>query len=159
MTPLFEKEVENLKALRARNDADAVSKAEKDLYAEAARFLVGFCAGGLLFFEKDLERMTKEVGKRILSKENLRTIRRLLIEQGDCAAFDDFAARLFDETVEFYDEYFSEHVIEKVGLPYSELHEMYWDEESQCWWRRDGGTITTTSFMPYKGTPLKIVPT
>ena len=97
-------------------------------------------------------------GEHILL-DDLRTIRRLLIEQGDCAAFEDFAARLFDETVEFYDEYFSEHVIEKDGLPYSELHEMYWDEESQCWWRRDGGTITTTSFMPYKGTPLKIVPT
>lgn len=159
MTPVFEKQVEELKSLRAGNDAEAVSKAEKELYSEAVRFLCGFCAGSLRVFEKDLERMTEEIGKRLLRPENLRTVRNLLLEQGDAAALDDFVAEQFDETAAFYDEYFSDHVIEKDGLPYSELNGMYWDEASKCWWREDDGVFTISSFMPYKGTPLKIVPT
>jgi hypothetical protein len=159
MMPLIDarKRLDELEALKGTADKATLIEAKKNLAWDALVQLFEIAVAPLRFYEQDAESAGRILKSDLINDEVAAEVYNRLVRDGDVDAYEEYVASKCEDAQRFYAKYFFRHVIEKDGLPYSTILEMWWNDEAKIWERQKDGVFEATCFMPYQGTPLKVV--
>ena len=155
----FERELQNIETLKRTAGKEDVRKAKHELLMQAMKWMFAFSTDLFLFYKEDAAKASSYLVRNIVNSDTAKEVYRRLIKEKSVDSYEEYVLDMRRKAEIFYDRYFSRFIIEKDGVPYSEIRDMYWDENGKCWWSRDEkGRYLVSDFMPYHGTPLKLKP-
>lgn len=146
---VYEKELQEITAYAKTGMRTEEKNAKKTLLEDAIVFLYRCCVSGMRFYKEDISSMQRVFQSDILNAETYQHVYRLLLMEGNPSKFEDYVAEKTEDARRIYAKYFSKHIKIENGIPYSEILNMYWDQETETWGRTEDSMVIFTMFMPY----------